>query len=183
MKAKKIIFILVVIGFVSFLASFLTGDFWTIEKIDCQVNEKPCSGEIWLEMMSLAGGKNLLFLSAKTLIKQIEEKPGIQKAEVKKKLPDQLIIKLQKKETKEDKIGQILKQLRLRLFQPEKATFISERAVEILFKDNLQVIFSLKKEIEVQLDSLQLISSRAKIEGKKIKRLDLRFDKPVVVYD
>jgi len=115
--------------------------------------------------------------------KQIEEKPGIQKAEVKKKLPDQLIIKLQKKETKEDKIGQILKQLRLRLFQPEKATFISERAVEILFKDNLQVIFSLKKEIEVQLDSLQLISSRAKIEGKKIKRLDLRFDKPVVVYD
>jgi len=44
------------------------------------------------------------------------------------------------------------------------------------------VIFSLKKDAITQVDSLQLVLSKAKIDGTKIAKIDLRFDKPVIVY-
>lgn len=46
----------------------------------------------------------------------------------------------------------------------------------------VQVFFNLEKEIESQVLSLQFILSRAKIEGRLPKVVDLRFDKPVVSY-
>lgn len=60
---------------------------------------------------------------------------------------------------------------------------ISSQEIEIDLKNGPQVIVSSQKDIRAQLDSLQLILLRAKIEGKKIKRVDLRFNKPVVVYE
>lgn len=45
-----------------------------------------------------------------------------------------------------------------------------------------QIIFSLEKDDRVQLASLQLILQKAKIDSRPIDRIDLRFDKPVVVY-
>lgn len=45
-----------------------------------------------------------------------------------------------------------------------------------------EVFFSLTKEIKDQVVSLQLILTRAKIEGRLPKRVDLRFTKPVVSY-
>ncbi|MCJ7792619.1 MAG: FtsQ-type POTRA domain-containing protein [Candidatus Marinimicrobia bacterium] len=45
-----------------------------------------------------------------------------------------------------------------------------------------QVFFSLDREMKEQVDSLHLILERAKIEGKEMKTIDLRFVKPVVVY-
>jgi|SRR3989344_115366 len=43
-----------------------------------------------------------------------------------------------------------------------------------------QVIISSKKELAVQISSLQLMLSRLTIEGKRIKSLDFRFDKPII---
>ncbi|KKS04034.1 MAG: hypothetical protein UU56_C0011G0028 [Candidatus Curtissbacteria bacterium GW2011_GWA2_41_24] len=43
-------------------------------------------------------------------------------------------------------------------------------------------IFSSKKDKEVQVDSLQQVISKAKIESAKIAKIDLRFDKPVISY-
>lgn len=48
--------------------------------------------------------------------------------------------------------------------------------------DGGQVILSPSKDIEVQISSLQLILKRLTIEGKRIKKLDFRFDKPVLVF-
>ncbi|MDO8658618.1 MAG: hypothetical protein Q7K55_07780 [Candidatus Levybacteria bacterium] len=45
-----------------------------------------------------------------------------------------------------------------------------------------EIIFSAKKDVQAQVSSLQLIHSRLKIEGKRFVRLDLRYDKPVVVF-
>jgi len=70
--------------------------------------------------------------------------------------------------------------LKLRLIEPKFAKIISDTQIEIQLKDDIQTIFSLKKEVIVQLDSLQLILSRAKIEGRTLGRVDLRFDKPIV---
>jgi hypothetical protein len=45
-----------------------------------------------------------------------------------------------------------------------------------------EVILSSKKDIGSQLSSLQLILTRLTIEGKKLKKLDFRFDNPVVSF-
>jgi cell division septal protein FtsQ len=70
--------------------------------------------------------------------------------------------------------------LKLRLIEPKMAKIISSSWVDVWLKDDTQLIISLKKEIDSQLDSLQLIYQRAKIEGKKLKQIDVRFDKPII---
>ncbi len=45
-----------------------------------------------------------------------------------------------------------------------------------------EVLLSSKKSLETQVSSLQLILSRLTIEGKRIAKLDLRFDNPVIVF-
>lgn len=77
----------------------------------------------------------------------------------------------------------ILVNLKLYLFQPQTAKIISVRIVEVQLKNGPIAVFSTQKDFNFQLDSLQLILSRAKIEGKKVKRVDLRFEKPVAIYD
>jgi len=43
-----------------------------------------------------------------------------------------------------------------------------------------QVIISSKKDLSTQINSLQLMLNRLTIEGKRIKSLDFRFDKPII---
>lgn len=81
------------------------------------------------------------------------------------------------------KAVELLADLRLNLLEPKLVRLLSGRSMEVWFKDNITSVFSGKKNLKNQLDSLQLIFSRAKIEGRKIKRVDLRFDKPVVTYE
>lgn len=78
---------------------------------------------------------------------------------------------------------EILNGLRLYLFEPRVAKITSSSQVEVWLKEERKVIFSLKKEAQQQLDSLQLIFSRDKIEGRNAKIIDLRFDKPVATYE
>ena len=51
----------------------------------------------------------------------------------------------------------------------------------ILSKDS-EVIIDPKKDIELQLSSLQLILKRLKIEGKTFRRLDFRYQKPIISF-
>lgn len=44
------------------------------------------------------------------------------------------------------------------------------------------VIFSLQKDLTAQFSSLQLTISHLTIEGKRFRRLDFRFDNPVISY-
>ena len=45
-----------------------------------------------------------------------------------------------------------------------------------------EVVLSVQKDIEKQVGLLAVILQRYKVEGKELKRVDLRFDKPVVEY-
>lgn len=53
---------------------------------------------------------------------------------------------------------------------------------DLLLRDDIDLVFSLDNDILRQVASLQLISEKAKIDSKNIKIVDLRFDKPVVVF-
>ena len=46
-----------------------------------------------------------------------------------------------------------------------------------------EVIFSAKKDIGEQIASLQYILSHLTMEDRQFKRLDLRYDKPVIVFE
>lgn len=72
--------------------------------------------------------------------------------------------------------------LRLRSLEVSSAKVVSEKSLEAII-DGTTVIFSLSGDLEYQLDSLQLIFSRTKIEGKRPKKIDLRFDKPFLTYE
>ena len=52
----------------------------------------------------------------------------------------------------------------------------------VKIRDGGEVLISDKKDLTEQVSSLQLIVSRLKIEGKKFKRLDFRFDRPVIKF-
>lgn len=58
----------------------------------------------------------------------------------------------------------------------------TDSAYIVNLKEGGRVIFSTKKDLPSQVRSLQIILSRLTIDGKRLKVLDFRFDKPVVSY-
>lgn len=58
----------------------------------------------------------------------------------------------------------------------------SESAYIVKQKDGGEVYFTSNKDIKLQVATLQLILSQLTIEGKSFARLDLRYDKPVIVF-
>lgn len=56
----------------------------------------------------------------------------------------------------------------------------SSQKLTLYLKTGPEVLISLERDLQPQVDSLQLIYERAKIEGRQIKKIDLRFDKPVI---
>ncbi|HSX40277.1 MAG TPA: hypothetical protein VLF68_01550 [Candidatus Saccharimonadales bacterium] len=53
---------------------------------------------------------------------------------------------------------------------------------DIELPNSAKVLFSTRKSIQEQIASLQLVTSRLTIEGKKFSILDFRFAKPVIVF-
>lgn len=53
---------------------------------------------------------------------------------------------------------------------------------KITLKNKEEVIIDVKKDIDLQLSSLQLILNQLKIEGKLLKRLDFRYQKPIISF-
>ncbi len=54
--------------------------------------------------------------------------------------------------------------------------------IQISLSGGSEIIIPDKKDPQYLIDSLQTIIRQAKIEGKGWRKIDLRFDKPVVVY-
>ena len=223
-----VILIVSIVGLVVFVKTALI-----VKKINCRLNQTACPGEIWMELMSLAIGKNIVFFPTKDLVSQIKEShPLLKEVKIKKSLPNHLSFELKKREPQAalksprgegfwivdeegfllEKANEIelsvilveqpinlnvgekveketvwtinlLKSLKFRLLMPKTARIVSPRQIEIELDDELLVIFSSLKEVNFQLDSLQLIFSRSKIEGRNLEQIDLRFDKPVVIYE
>ncbi|HZE87079.1 MAG TPA: hypothetical protein VE090_02615 [Methylomirabilota bacterium] len=64
-----------------------------------------------------------------------------------------------------------------------KSIVASGTSYKIIFRDNSEVIVSSQKNIRLQISSLQYITSRLTMEGRRFSRLDLSFDKPIIVFD
>ena len=62
------------------------------------------------------------------------------------------------------------------------ANINSDGSFTVELRDGGKIILSSKKDLNNQLSSLQLILSRLTIEGKKLKKLDFRYDNPVVSF-
>jgi len=61
------------------------------------------------------------------------------------------------------------------------ATF-GDYAYSVTLLSGNEVIIDAKKDIDTQLSSLQLILSQLKIDGRIFKRLDFRYQKPVITF-
>ncbi len=58
----------------------------------------------------------------------------------------------------------------------------SDSSTLVILDDGGEVLFTQKKKLQEQIASLQLIITRLTIEGRQFKRIDLRFDNPVIVF-
>ncbi len=52
----------------------------------------------------------------------------------------------------------------------------------VLIDATPKIAFSIERDEMIQLGSLQLLLQKAKIDGREIKSVDLRFNKPIVIY-
>ncbi len=60
-------------------------------------------------------------------------------------------------------------------------TYIQESIYKVSGEQGEVILFTSKKSLDEQISSLQLILSSLTIEGKHFSKIDLRFDKPVIV--
>jgi len=80
---------------------------------------------------------------------------------------------------KESKLNQLLNGKNIGFVN---TSMLYDSSYLVNLKDGEQVIFSGKKNLDIQVSSLQLMLTRLKIEGKKFKILDFRYDNPVVSF-
>lgn len=87
------------------------------------------------------------------------------------------------KEGVKEKLERQLKELALKEGLRFMGTsMVEEKSLIATFSGQLTCLFDLEKDVSSQLASLQFVLWRSKIEGKKLREVDLRFDKPVVEY-
>ena len=67
-------------------------------------------------------------------------------------------------------------------FQVASIRILDSQTIGIYNRQDTVAIFSLKKGAYNQLDSLQQVLAKSKIDATKIQKIDLRFDKPVVAF-
>src|SRR3989344_7762773 len=66
------------------------------------------------------------------------------------------------------------------IFDPVKTTETKEGNLQVTSKQSITAIFSKEKDIAFQVSTLQTILIKAKIDKKKVKTIDFRFEKVVV---
>jgi hypothetical protein len=87
------------------------------------------------------------------------------------------------KSTREDnKIEVLKKELKKGQIEFVKVEKTKEASLLVELKQGGEVTFSSQKDIIAQIASLQFILSHLTMEGREFSKLDLRFEKPVVVF-
>lgn len=74
----------------------------------------------------------------------------------------------------------VRKELERRHFTVSQLMTGLNNTIIVTLESGEEVVLSADNDIQTQLSSLQLIHSRLTMEGKRFKKLDLRFDKPVI---
>lgn len=67
-------------------------------------------------------------------------------------------------------------------FSASQIRFVDKVDVIVYSQSEATARFTSQKDVSVQVDSLQSVLSKAKIDASKISQIDLRFNKPVVTY-
>lgn len=91
----------------------------------------------------------------------------------------EIVSPLSKTTARNNSLESILRESKISFSKIEKAT---DSSYLVFIREAGVVNISSSKNLKQQVSSLQLILSRLTIEGKRFKRLDLRFDKPVIVF-
>lgn len=65
-------------------------------------------------------------------------------------------------------------------FQVSNIRILDSETVSVYNPEDTVVIFTVKKDAKVQIDSLQKTLALAKMNATKIAKIDLRFDKPTI---
>lgn len=81
-----------------------------------------------------------------------------------------------------DPIPELTNLLILKNISIEFPLIATESAIIAHLKDDGEIWFSPNKDFSLQVSTLETILSGVKAEDKKIKRIDLRFERPSVVY-
>jgi hypothetical protein len=89
-------------------------------------------------------------------------------------------ISINEKQKQDKTIADIKKALTKEQIEVQSIEAVNEGYLITLDKGKT-VLFSAKKDIQSQISSLQFILSRLTMEGRQFSRLDLRFDKPIIV--
>lgn len=83
----------------------------------------------------------------------------------------------------EDPLSEITDLLREKNIDVSQSPQSSDSAILVtLAGTNTIVVFSAEKEKTTQVGSLQIILNKLTMDGRKAKKIDLRFDTPLVVY-
>ncbi|MDP2632368.1 MAG: hypothetical protein Q8P25_01450 [Candidatus Curtissbacteria bacterium] len=67
-------------------------------------------------------------------------------------------------------------------FHPASIRLLAKNEVALYETDQTVAIFSSEKSPDVQVDSLQQVLAAAKIEGTKLAKIDLRYNKPTITF-
>lgn len=67
-------------------------------------------------------------------------------------------------------------------FVPTNVRIVND-SITVYNQQDTVVIFSTKKKAEIQSDSLQKVLAKVKMEPKKISKIDMRFDDPIIVFE
>lgn len=67
--------------------------------------------------------------------------------------------------------------------KPTKFSFLENDVLQIQTEQNVECFFTSQKNLDLQIETLQVVLKDAKIEGKNYKKIDLRFERPVVIED
>lgn len=67
-------------------------------------------------------------------------------------------------------------------FLAKNIRIISDDNIVFYNQEDMVVVFSSGKDRDSQIDSLQQVLAKAKMDASKIAKIDLRFDKPIIVY-
>lgn len=77
----------------------------------------------------------------------------------------------------ESKIKEELVRFNLKI---KSLVIVNEEDSEIVLDNNIRVLLNNQENLKYQLTSLQLILDRFRIEGRLLKKIDLRFKNPVI---
>lgn len=83
-----------------------------------------------------------------------------------------------------EKVVEVLSQINnLESIKVNELNLIDEETVEGVTEDGINLKLSLNKEIDKQIETIELILQNAQLGGKKVNLIDTRFDKIVIRYD